>query len=131
MSDTTGLAAEIDRLFELPAEEAAAGRDAVEEAVRMLDAGELRVAEPMLDVRLFRIPAFGTSALVLTLVFFALLAYALWDGFGKDKIPADLTPTDTGALSDAVFGGYLIPFEVVSLLLLAALVGAIVIARRD
>lgn len=46
MSDTTGLAAEIDRLFELPAEEAAAGRDAVEEAVRMLDAGELRVAEP-------------------------------------------------------------------------------------
>ena len=65
------------------------------------------------------------------LVFFALLAYALWDGFGKDKIPADLTPTDTGALSDAVFGGYLIPFEVVSLLLLAALVGAIVIARRD
>ncbi|MGE3360759.1 MAG: MFS transporter [Acidimicrobiia bacterium] len=36
-------------------------------------AWELRVAEPMLDVRLFRIPAFGTSALVLTLVFFALL----------------------------------------------------------
>ncbi|MEZ5231395.1 MAG: MFS transporter [Acidimicrobiales bacterium] len=36
-------------------------------------AWELRVVEPMLDVRLFRIPAFGTSALVLTLVFFALL----------------------------------------------------------
>ena len=32
---------------------------------------------------------------------------------------------------DAIFGQYLIPFEVVSLLLLAALVGAIVIARRD
>ena len=40
-------------------------------------------------------------------------------------------PTDTGELSDVIFGGYLIPFEVVSLLLLAALVGAIVIARRD
>lgn len=62
---------------------------------------------------------------------FALMAYALWDGFGKDKLPADLMPTNTGALSDALFGGYLIPFEVVSLLLLAALVGAIVIARRD
>ncbi|MCB0958568.1 MAG: NADH-quinone oxidoreductase subunit J [Acidimicrobiales bacterium] len=65
------------------------------------------------------------------LVFLGLLVYALWDGFGKDKLPADLAPTSTGALSDAIFGGYLFPFEVVSLLLLAALVGAIVIARRD
>jgi NADH-quinone oxidoreductase subunit J len=65
------------------------------------------------------------------LVFFALLSYALWDGFGKDKLPVDLQPTDTGALSDSIFGSYLFPFEVVSLLLLAALVGAIVIARRD
>jgi len=65
------------------------------------------------------------------LVFLGLLVYALWDGFGKDKLPADLAPTSTGALSDAIFGSYLFPFEVVSLLLLAALVGAIVIARRD
>ena len=36
-------------------------------------AWELRVPEPMLDVRLFRIPAFGTSALTLTLVFFSLM----------------------------------------------------------
>ena len=40
-------------------------------------------------------------------------------------------PTDTRAVSDAIFGAYLVPFEVISLLLLAALVGAIVIARRD
>jgi len=65
------------------------------------------------------------------LVLLALLGYTLWDGFGEDKIPADLMPTSTGALSDVIFGQYLIPFEVVSLLLLAALVGAIVIARRD
>ena len=65
------------------------------------------------------------------LVLLGLLGYTLWDGFGEDKIPADLMPTSTGALSDVIFGEYLIPFEVVSLLLLAALVGAIVIARRD
>ena len=64
-------------------------------------------------------------------VLLVLLGYTLWDGFGRDKIPADLQPTSTGALSDAIFGQYLVPFEVVSLLLLAALVGAIVIARRD
>ncbi len=64
-------------------------------------------------------------------VLLVLLGYTLWDGFGRDKIPATLQPTNTGELSDVIFGQYLIPFEVVSLLLLAALVGAIVIARRD
>lgn len=34
---------------------------------------ELRTKHPMLDVRLFKIKAFGISALVLTLVFFALM----------------------------------------------------------
>jgi NADH-quinone oxidoreductase subunit J len=38
---------------------------------------------------------------------------------------------NTAAVSDAIFGQYLVPFEVISILLLAALVGAIVIARRD
>jgi len=69
----------------------------------------------------------GLSGLLLVWV----MGVALWDGFGKDKLPADLAPTSTAALSDSIFGEYLIPFEVVSLLLLAALVGAIVIARRD
>jgi 2,3,4,5-tetrahydropyridine-2-carboxylate N-succinyltransferase len=35
---------EIDRLFDLPAPEAASGGEAVEETIRLLDAGELRVA---------------------------------------------------------------------------------------
>jgi 2,3,4,5-tetrahydropyridine-2-carboxylate N-succinyltransferase len=43
------LAAEIARLWELPDEEAAAGADAVEEAVRLLDRGEVRVAEKGAD----------------------------------------------------------------------------------
>ena len=35
------------------------------------------------------------------------------------------------AVSDSIFGPYLIPFEVLSVLLLAALIGAIVLARKD
>ncbi|MBX3285131.1 MAG: NADH-quinone oxidoreductase subunit J [Actinobacteria bacterium] len=65
------------------------------------------------------------------LVLLGLLGYALIDSFGGDRLPADLMPTDTRAVSDAIFGTYLVPFEIISLLLLAALVGAIVIARRD
>jgi NADH-quinone oxidoreductase subunit J len=69
--------------------------------------------------------------LATAVVLLALLVYSLVDGFGRSKLPADLAPTTTGAVSDTLFGGYLVPFEVVSMLLLAALVGAIVIARRD
>jgi NADH-quinone oxidoreductase subunit J len=34
-------------------------------------------------------------------------------------------------VSDSVFSQYLVPFEAISVLLLAALVGAIVLARKD
>ena len=65
------------------------------------------------------------------LVLLVLLVYSLLDGFGRDRIPGDLQPTNTRAVSDSIFSTYLIPFEVLSVLLLAALIGAIVIARRD
>lgn len=38
---------------------------------------------------------------------------------------------ETASLGDVIFSAYVLPFEVVSVLLLAALVGAVVIARRD
>lgn len=60
-----------------------------------------------------------------------LMIYALLDGFGRDRLPGDLAPTATADVSDAIFGSYLIPFEAVSLLLLAAAIGAIVVSSRD
>ena len=68
----------------------------------------------------------GTAVVML-----GVLVYALIDGFGEDKLPADLMPTDTREVSDAIFSTYLVPFEVISVLLLTALIGAIVIARKD
>jgi NADH-quinone oxidoreductase subunit J len=67
-----------------------------------------------------------------------ILTYVLVDFFGDDKLP-ELEGTaqeisnarGTGPVGDAIFSTYLVPFEVVSVLLLAALVGAIVLARRD
>ena len=68
-----------------------------------------------------------------------VLSFVLVDAFGDDRLPSldnlsreQLTAQrGTGAVGDAIFSTYLLPFEVVSVLLLAALVGAIVLARRD
>jgi NADH-quinone oxidoreductase subunit J len=65
-----------------------------------------------------------------------VMGYALADYFGDDPMPADrrleaVNGSNTATLSDSIFAQYLIPFEVISVLLLAALVGAIVIARKD
>jgi NADH-quinone oxidoreductase subunit J len=60
----------------------------------------------------------------------AVLAYVLVDAFEDVEVEPAQVGT-TALVSDSIFSTYLIPFEVVSVLLLAALVGAIVLARRD
>src|SRR5690348_15329377 len=60
----------------------------------------------------------------------ALLAYALIDEWGDDEIN-DHSVQTTAQVSDSIFGHYLIPFEAVGLLLTAALIGAIVLARKE
>ncbi len=72
-----------------------------------------------------RWPAFLVAGAV-----FALLIALLRDAFGRARINV-AAPTTTAEVGDAIFSTYLVPFEVASVLLLAALVGAIVLARRD
>ena len=89
---------------------------------------------------------------------FGLLSFSLIDTFEDAKVPEerqmgyptasgwvvdedepnrailyaeDARMSNTQAVSDTIFSRYLVQFEVISVLLTAALVGAIVIARRD
>jgi len=68
-------------------------------------------------------------------ILFALLATSLADHFGDEALDQVAAQTQVAAnteqVADAIFGPYLVPFEAVSVLLLAALVGAIVLARKD
>ena len=70
----------------------------------------------------------------ISIVFLALSAAAVWVGpFTVDpagKAPANDALAIGKALLDAGPGGYVAPFEVISLLLLAAMLGGIVIARK-
>jgi NADH-quinone oxidoreductase subunit J len=72
-----------------------------------------------------KVPAF-----VVSIALFMMLVLLIRDAFGGVHI-TNGAPTTTAQIGDAIFSTYLVPFEVASVLLLAALVGAIVLARRD
>lgn len=87
-------------------------------------------------------------------VLLGLLSFSLIDTFEDAKLPEErrtdlgaaavdagtgtgdpasdpAAASNTGAVSDAIFGQYLVAFQAVGVLLTAALIGAIVIARKD
>ena len=70
----------------------------------------------------------GIPVALLTL---AATVLALVSSFGDEKLPEDVTPISTQAVSDLIFGPYLLPFWALSFVLLAAVIGAIVLARKD
>jgi NADH-quinone oxidoreductase subunit J len=69
-------------------------------------------------------------AALVSLFLLGIMVAVLSDAFGDQKI--HFTGVQRAAdVADSIFSPYLIPFEVVSVLLLAALVGAVALARRD
>jgi len=70
--------------------------------------------------------------LVVALPLLVVLSYVLLDEWGDDEPPREtLAGQRTADVSDAIFSTYLIPFEAIGLLLTAALIGAIVLARKE
>jgi len=63
-------------------------------------------------------------------VVFGLLSWVISEDVGDDVI-ADGTPTSTEAIADNVLSPYLVPFLALSFILLAAAIGAMVLARKD
>jgi NADH-quinone oxidoreductase subunit J len=61
---------------------------------------------------------------------FAMLTWFMVDAWSGARI-SNRAATSTEALGTSIFRNYVLPFEAVSVLLLAALIGAIVLARRD
>jgi NADH-quinone oxidoreductase subunit J len=75
--------------------------------------------------------AFGIGALLL-LEILLVLWLGLPSGGEPNAILAQLgEKTTTEALGEVLFTDFLLPFEVASVLLLAAMIGAIVLARRE
>jgi len=68
----------------------------------------------------------AVTALFLAGVLGALFVHT----YHGDKIKLD-APIRTATVTDSIFRNYIIPFEVVGVLLLGALIGAVVLARKD
>ncbi len=71
------------------------------------------------------LPGIATAALVAVMLVTTITASNWYPANGR---PVQL---DVASLANHYMGQYLVPFEVVALLLLAALVGAVVIARKE
>lgn len=69
------------------------------------------------------------------LLLLGTMAYALIDAFRDDKLPNSSGKggggNSTAQISDLIFKPYLLPFWGLSFVLLAAVIGAIVLARKD
>ncbi|MDA2978879.1 MAG: NADH-quinone oxidoreductase subunit J [Actinomycetota bacterium] len=69
-------------------------------------------------------------AALLSTVMFGVVTWALLDAFSNEAI-APFDSTSTTELGLLIFDRFVIPFEVVSFVLLAALIGGIALARMD
>jgi len=68
------------------------------------------------------------------LLMLGVMSYVLIKGFGDERIAGSGKGSldgSTAALSDLIFKPYLLPFWALSFVLLAAVIGAIVLARKD
>jgi NADH-quinone oxidoreductase subunit J len=68
---------------------------------------------------------------LLAVTVFGLMAWASIQAFGTELITSTGVATDSELIGESLLGRFAIPFEVVSFVLLGALIGGITIARRD
>jgi len=93
-----------------------------------------------LDVPLpqIRSPLRQRIAVFVAVIVFAEAAYIVWKAHAMQgqgiliptAAPADKLPPNTEDLARSLFGMYLLPFEIASVLLLVAMIGAVVMAKK-
>jgi len=71
---------------------------------------------------------FAATAAILT---FAVMAFSSISAFGGETVSKVGTGTATEIIGDQLMGRFVFPFEIVSFILLAALIGGITLARSD
>ena len=68
---------------------------------------------------------------IVSIALFGVLSWGSIRAFSSTEVQQIGEPTSTALLGESLLGRFVVPFEVVSFLLLAALIGGITIARKD
>jgi len=78
-------------------------------------------------------PAILTAVLLVLVMGYAVIDFAKvpWSDSSLKIDVLDRAPTTVEQVSDSIFSTYIVAFEAISVLLLAALIGAIVVARKE
>jgi NADH-quinone oxidoreductase subunit J len=71
----------------------------------------------------------GVLALALAAQLFIVIKMGKTSLFPQARAP-EVLPKNTEAVADALFGRFMLPFEIASILLLVAMIGAVVMAKR-
>jgi NADH-quinone oxidoreductase subunit J len=71
----------------------------------------------------------GVLALALAAQLFIVIKMGQTSLFPQARAP-EVLPKNTEAVADALFGRFMLPFEIASILLLVAMIGAVVMAKR-
>jgi NADH-quinone oxidoreductase subunit J len=77
---------------------------------------------------------FSTSwiwGLLITISVFAVLAWSMLHSFASQREPAEKVEATVKQIGDALMTRFVLPLEVIGLLLTASLIGAVIIAMRD
>lgn len=69
--------------------------------------------------------------MAVTIAVFGVLAWAIKHSFASQREPAEKVEATVKQIGDALMTKYVLPLEVIGLLLTAALIGAVIIAMRD
>ena len=79
------------------------------------------------------VPAILTAGLLLLVMGYAAIDFAKapWSDNALEIDALDRAQTTVEQVSDSIFSTYIVAFEAISVLLLAALIGAIVVARKE
>jgi NADH:ubiquinone oxidoreductase subunit 6 (subunit J) len=75
--------------------------------------------------------ALPMTGLLVAACIFAVLAWALFHSFAVHPAGTPVTPATVRELGAVLMDGYVLPLEVIGLMLTAALVGAVIIAMKE
>ena len=71
------------------------------------------------------------TAAAIGVLLLGIMSYATIDFWRDKELPRNAAPQTAEQVSDSIFSDFIVPFEATSVLLLAALIGAIVVARKE